>query len=53
MLGLNLEAICSKPNHDKNKLLYICLNPLCKASTRLGCAYCLLEEHNNHDTIEV
>ncbi|CAD8206820.1 unnamed protein product [Paramecium pentaurelia] len=40
-LGLNLEPVCDKKNHEKNKLIYIC------------CAYCLLEEHNNHETIEI
>lgn len=24
MLGLNLEAICTKANHEKNKIAYIC-----------------------------
>ncbi|CAK59882.1 unnamed protein product (macronuclear) [Paramecium tetraurelia] len=52
-LGLNLEPVCDKKNHEKNKLIYICQNPLCKAQKRLGCAYCLLEEHNNHETMEV
>ncbi|CAD8095658.1 unnamed protein product [Paramecium primaurelia] len=52
-LGLNLEPVCDKKNHEKNKLIYICQHPLCKAQKRLGCAYCLLEEHNNHETMEV
>lgn len=24
LLGLNLEAVCPKPSHDKNKMLFIC-----------------------------
>lgn len=43
LLGLNMEAVCSKPTHDKNKMLFICQLPDCKAENRLGCAYCQLE----------
>lgn len=50
---MNLEPICDKKNHDKNKLIYICQSPICKAPKRIGCAYCLLEEHANHETMEV
>ncbi|CAD8113813.1 unnamed protein product [Paramecium sonneborni] len=52
-LGLNLEPVCDKKNHEKNRLIYICQSAFCKAQKRLGCAYCLLEEHNNHETMEV
>ena len=48
LLGLNMEAVCSKPTHDNNKMLFICQLPDCKAENRLGCAYCQLEQHADH-----
>ncbi|CAK71444.1 unnamed protein product (macronuclear) [Paramecium tetraurelia] len=48
VLGMNMEAVCPKKNHEKNKMLYICQYGDCKADNRLGCSYCLVESHNDH-----
>ncbi|CAK55911.1 unnamed protein product (macronuclear) [Paramecium tetraurelia] len=48
MLGLNLEAICTKSSHEKNKMVFICQYPNCEADNRLGCSYCQIEQHGNH-----
>ncbi|CAD8048447.1 unnamed protein product [Paramecium sonneborni] len=48
MLGLNMEAICTKNSHEKNKMVFICQYPNCEADNRLGCSYCQIEQHGNH-----
>ncbi|CAD8071459.1 unnamed protein product [Paramecium sonneborni] len=50
VLGMNMEAVCPKKNHEKNKMLYICQYGDCKADSRLGCSYCLVESHNDHSS---
>ncbi|CAD8069463.1 unnamed protein product [Paramecium sonneborni] len=50
VMGFNIEAVCSKRNHENNKMLYFCQFSECKADNRIGCSYCLVEQHNDHST---
>ncbi|CAD8051749.1 unnamed protein product [Paramecium primaurelia] len=50
VMGLNMEAVCHKRNHENNKMLYFCQFSDCKADSRIGCSYCLVEQHNDHST---
>ncbi|CAD8148017.1 unnamed protein product [Paramecium octaurelia] len=50
VMGLNMEAICHRRNHENNKMLYFCQYPDCKADSRIGCSYCLVEQHSDHST---
>ncbi|CAD8062094.1 unnamed protein product [Paramecium sonneborni] len=50
VMGLNMEAVCPKRNHENNKMLYFCQFQECKADSRIGCSYCLIEQHNDHSS---
>ena len=46
--NLQNPLYCSNPDHENNKISFICLQEICQANSRLGCAHCFLEFHQNH-----
>lgn len=50
--GLLLERICPKPNHDRSKIMYLCLEETCKQD-KFGCAHCFLNEHMDHSNKKI
>ncbi|CAK82681.1 unnamed protein product (macronuclear) [Paramecium tetraurelia] len=41
-------ALCQNPNHDSQRLKYICVDPNCNVAKRIGCADCFLDDHITH-----
>jgi len=39
---------CPKTEHENNRISFICIEENCFSESRLGCAYCFLENHQNH-----
>ncbi|CAK62954.1 unnamed protein product (macronuclear) [Paramecium tetraurelia] len=39
---------CQNPNHDSQRIKYICVDPNCQAQQKIGCADCFLEDHVTH-----
>ena len=45
---------CEKPEHEQQRMKYICIDTTCTQGARVGCADCFLELHANHkrDAVE-
>ncbi|CAD8121468.1 unnamed protein product [Paramecium sonneborni] len=41
-------AVCQNPNHDNQRLKYICVDPNCQVQKKIGCADCFLDDHITH-----
>ncbi|CAD8173561.1 unnamed protein product [Paramecium pentaurelia] len=41
-------ALCQNPNHDSQRLKYICVDPNCSVPKKIGCADCFLDDHITH-----
>ncbi|CAD8198995.1 unnamed protein product [Paramecium pentaurelia] len=39
---------CQNPNHDSQRIKYICVDPNCQVQQKIGCADCFLEDHVTH-----
>lgn len=44
----NKHNVCIKPEHENNKICFICLYEDCSSESRIGCAHCFLESHQSH-----
>eukprot|EP00825_Cyclidium_porcatum_P045732 TRINITY_DN7032_c0_g1_i1.p1 TRINITY_DN7032_c0_g1~~TRINITY_DN7032_c0_g1_i1.p1 ORF type:complete len:279 (-),score=46.45 TRINITY_DN7032_c0_g1_i1:3-839(-) len=50
--GMLLERVCTKKNHDRSKIMYVCLDENCQQD-RFGCAHCFLNDHIDHSNKKV
>lgn len=50
--GLILERVCVKKNHERAKIMYVCMDESCQ-SERVGCAHCFLNDHADHSSKKV
>ncbi|CAD8203548.1 unnamed protein product [Paramecium pentaurelia] len=41
-------SVCQNPNHDSQRLKYICVDPNCCVPKKIGCADCFLDDHITH-----
>lgn len=39
---------CPLPNHDKQRIKYVCVDKMCRLGKKIGCADCFLECHATH-----
>lgn len=47
-INLKRPRFCPKPDHENNRISFICIEDHCFSDSRLGCAYCFLENHQTH-----
>ncbi|CAD8122049.1 unnamed protein product [Paramecium sonneborni] len=47
-LGLKFDPVCWKKTHEKGRIQYVCIEKDCQADRRLGCAHCIIDEHDEH-----
>ncbi|CAD8120801.1 unnamed protein product [Paramecium sonneborni] len=45
---MNSMINCQNPNHDSQRIKYICVDPICQTQQKIGCADCFLEDHVTH-----
>ncbi|CAD8213546.1 unnamed protein product [Paramecium octaurelia] len=39
---------CQHPNHDSQRIKYVCVDPSCSIPKKIGCADCFLDDHISH-----
>ncbi|CAD8209081.1 unnamed protein product [Paramecium pentaurelia] len=39
---------CQHPNHDSQRIKYVCVDPQCSIPKKIGCADCFLDDHITH-----
>jgi len=49
---MKTDLVCHKKYHESSKMVYLCLEDICRATKRIGCAHCFLEEHEAHRKIK-
>ncbi len=44
----NLIQVCNLPDHENGLKQFFCLESKCQAISRIGCAMCFIEMHEDH-----
>ncbi|KAL4464491.1 hypothetical protein ABPG72_003901 [Tetrahymena utriculariae] len=52
-LGLTLEHICTRERHQRSPILFLCTKQECNSRLKIGCAYCMLDDHADHAEFKI
>ncbi|EWS74778.1 D-hydantoinase family protein (macronuclear) [Tetrahymena thermophila SB210] len=52
-LGLTLEHICTRERHQRSPILFLCTKQECNCRLKIGCAYCMLDDHADHAEFKI
>ncbi|KAL4441393.1 hypothetical protein ABPG74_013688 [Tetrahymena malaccensis] len=52
-LGLTLEHICTRERHQRSPILFLCTKQECSSRLKIGCAYCMLDDHADHAEFKI